>query len=113
MAKLYRSYKLEKDVHFVSISVNPEQDTPELLAKYANRFDADTKSWHFLTGARDTITNLAVNSFMIGDEKEPIFHSTQFVLVDKKGNIRGYYDGLEEEGIRNLFRDMARVRRER
>lgn len=113
MAKLHRSYKLEDDVEFVSISVNPEQDTPQALEAYAQKFDADPASWHFLTGSREAITDLAVNRFKIGSVEEPIMHSAKFVLVDRNGNVRGYYEGTEEEDLKTLFRDLAHLRRER
>ncbi len=108
MASLHNAYKTNKDIEFVSISVNPEQDTPEALKKYSQKYQADNK-WHFLTGTREAITNLAVGSFKIGSVKEPIFHSANFVLVDRNAQIRGYYDGTVTEELSKLSKDLVKL----
>ncbi len=113
MATLHRSYVLEKDVRLVSFSVNPENDSPEVLAKYAQKLKADTKKWHFLTGSREAIQKVVVNSFKLGAVDEPIFHSSYFVLVDKKAQIRGYYDGTKNEDLQRLFKDTASLMKDR
>lgn len=113
LASLHRSFKLEKDVRFVSITVNPENDTPERLAEYAKLYKADTSQWIFLTGDRETITKLAVNSFKLGDMKDPVFHSAYFSLVDRNGFIRGVYDGTDMQAIQELFKDIAFLQKER
>ncbi len=107
MASLNRSFELEKDVHLVSFTVNPEQDSPQVLLEYAKKFKANTDKWHFLTGSREELTQIAVQSFKLGDVKEPIFHSTYFCLVDGEGRIRGYYEGMKKEGINQLFKDAS------
>jgi len=112
MASLHRSYLLEEDTAMVSISVNPEFDTPKILNDYAKRYNADTKHWHFLTGSRDAIKDLAVNGFKIGSVEDPVFHSTYFVLVDKTGKIRGYYEGTKIIEVQRLFKDIAFVLKE-
>lgn len=103
---MYRPYS---DVEFVSISVNPEQDTPETLAAYAQKYAADTERWHFLTGAREDITRIAVRNFKVGSVDEPVFHSASFVLVDRQGNIRGYYDGTNKGEVRKLSDDLLKL----
>jgi protein SCO1/2 len=107
MKSIYESFKLEKDVNLVSITVNPEQDTPEILTKYASKFKIRDNNWHFLTGERSVIRDLLVNNFKLGDVEEPIFHSSYFALVDKHGFVRGYYDGTDKEAIAKLFKDTA------
>ncbi len=107
MASLNRSFELEKDIHLISFTVNPEQDSPEILSEYARRFKANTKKWHFLTGSREILTQIAVQSFKLGDIKEPIFHSAYICLVDREGRIRGYYDGMNKEEINRLFKEAA------
>ncbi len=109
MASLFRSFDLEKDLEFVSITVNPENDSAEVLARYAKEYEADTAQWHFLTGSRDDIKKLSIESFKIGSIKDPIFHSSKFVLVDKHGIIRGYYEGTDNKEISKLFRDAAKL----
>ncbi len=113
MATLYRSFLLEKDVAFVSFTVNPEYDSAGVLSQYAQKFNADTSKWHFLTGPRGMIQDIAVKSFKLGDIHEPVFHSSYFVLVDRKGQIRGYYGGMKKEELPRLFKDLAYLIKER
>jgi protein SCO1 len=88
-------------VRFVSISVDPEHDTPEVLAAYAARFSADTSRWSFVTGPLAEMEKTVVRGFKIhvgkprASASEPtlvdIMHGEHFVLVDQAGQIRGYY----------------------
>lgn len=112
MASLYRSYVLDPRVHFISITVNPDNDTPEVLTKYSERFKVDTRRWHFLTGSITAIQDVGVNKLKVGNTEEPVFHSPYFVLVDDKGWIRGYYDGLDKKAVKKLFKDIAQVTKE-
>jgi protein SCO1 len=98
-----------KDLEFVSISVNPEQDTPQALSVYARKYGADMDRWHFLTGAREDITRIAVHGFKVGDIREPVFHSSYFVLVDRNARIRGYYEGTRPEEMERLSGDLIRL----
>jgi protein SCO1/2 len=106
------------DVQLVSISVDPENDTPEILAAYAAKHGAQTGSWQFLTGERDEIWSLSVDGFQLpianteNGLEGPILHSNKFVLTDRQGRIRGYYDALEEPARSKLFRDLEIVRAE-
>ena len=113
MASLFRSFELVKGVHQVSFSVNPEYDSPDILKKFAEKFKADTTKWHFLTGPREIIHELAVNSFKLGSIEEPTFHSSYFCLVDRNGYIRGYYEGINQEKVNALFKDAAKLSQER
>ncbi len=113
MAMIYRSYNLNKKVAFVSITVNPDNDTPEVLTKYSQKYHADTKQWHFLTGPIQKIEEISVKNFKIGNVEEPVFHSGYFVLVDALGRIRGYYNGTDMEGTKNLFRDISVLLKEK
>ena len=106
------------DVQLVSISVDPENDTPETLAAYAAKHGAREGSWKFVTGRRDEIWSLSVDGFLLpvanteGGLEGPILHSNKFVLTDRQGRIRGYYDALEEPARAKLFRDLEIVRAE-
>jgi len=113
MAALSRSYQKVKGIHLVSISVNPEFDTPEVLREYEKKLDVNRSHWHFLTGDRKSIKDLAVNSFKLGKIDEPVFHSSYFTLVDRNGLIRGYYDGTKQENINTLFKDAAQLLKSR
>lgn len=107
-------------IHFVSITVDPERDTPEVLSKYAEHFSADPQMWLFLTGDKDTTYRLAEQGFKlgIGEEKNPpevvkktgeekeLFHSNRLILIDRKAQIRGYYSGIDAEAMVRLRRDL-------
>ncbi|MDP7639925.1 MAG: SCO family protein [Candidatus Hydrogenedentes bacterium] len=107
MAGLHRAYSGRGGVEFVSITVDPERDTPEVLTEYAERFGADTGRWHFLTGALPYIHDVAVTGFKVGSMDDPLIHSERLILVGREGVIRGYYDGTEADSVLELSRDIA------
>jgi protein SCO1/2 len=113
-------------VRFVSITVDPEHDAPQVLAKFADRFSADPELWLFLTGDKATIVRLAQEGFKLGigeqknsaevtkktGEAKELFHSNRLILVDRKGQIRGYYSGIEAEAMVRLRRDLRTLLQE-
>ena len=107
----------ESDVRLVSISVDPEKDTPEVLRAYADKLRKEPFRWDFLTGPLETITSLSRDGFKLaiaaGEEpgSGPV-HSTRFVLVDRRGTIRGYYDALAVDGVTKLLADANHLLRE-
>jgi len=113
LATLHRSYLLEKDVQLVSVTVNPDYDSPKILQKYAEKYGADTNAWHFLTGTKKAIHDLAYKGFKIGHEQDPIFHSPKMILVDRRSRIRGYYDGTDKAQIKRLFKDISLLIKEK
>lgn len=108
MGALVRSFDGQPTVQFVSISVDPDYDTPTVLAQYAQSLNADQTRWHFLTGEKATITQLVTTGFKVGGQ--PIMaHSVYMVVVDKMGMIRGYYDAMDEKSYRKLFVDISKL----
>ncbi len=103
---IHKKYKKNDDVRLVSISVYPEYDTPEVLTKYASQYDANTSRWYFLTGEESTVKRVIKDGFKIGDYEDIIFHSEKFALVDKKGMIRAYYNGMKTEDMKKLKKDI-------
>jgi len=115
-------------VRLVSFSVDPDYDTPEVLQEYAERHAAP-EHWYFLTGERQKIRSLSRDGFLLavadatdegqaaaddaGESIEPIVHSNRFVLVDRAGRIRGYYDAFAEREVEKLLRDVNRLLDER
>ena len=115
MAELQRP--LEKsDVHLVTITVDPETDTPEVLRDYAERLHARPGRWDFLTGDKDTIFKLTQQGFKLavadGEEEGNPVHATRAVLVDRRGEIRGYYDMTAPDGVTKLLADTSHLLRE-
>jgi len=109
---------LEKtDVHLVSFSVDPEKDTPEVLRSYAERLQAEPGRWDFLTGPKSVIYKLSHDGFKLavsdGSDAQGIpVHSTRMVLIDRYGEIRGYYDATEGEALTKLLADTNHLLRE-
>jgi protein SCO1/2 len=109
---------LEKtDVHLVSFSVDPEKDKPEVLRGYAEKLHVDPKRWDFLTGPKSTIYDLSHNGFKLAvsdgsDEAGIPVHSTRMALVDRHGQIRGYYEATEADAITKLLADTSHLLRE-
>ena len=93
-------------VRFVSISVDPARDTPQVLAAYAKRVRSDPR-WTFLTGDRAAIVDLSVKGFKLaaGDPMpggEALLHSSRFIVADKEGVIRGYYDATDGTAVEDV-----------
>lgn len=115
MSRVQEALASEPEFRLVSISVDPTRDTPERLAWYAGQAQADPSKWTFLTGDMEKIETLvesglrlAVESEATEDQGMAILHSDRFVLLDRTGEIRGYYDGLDPAEVDRLIRD-ARV----
>jgi len=109
---------LEKtDVHFISFTVDPDKDTPAQLHEYANRLQAQPGRWDFLTGPKSEIYNLSQNGFKLAaadrssSNTEPL-HSTRMILVDRRGQIRGYYDATTADAITKLLADTNHLLKE-
>ncbi len=116
-----RTKHLGPDFHLVSISVDPERDTPARLAEYAARYSANPVRWSFLTGPAQAIEDAVTNGFKIGMGKEEvtpdggvgdsffqIFHGENLVLVDRDLRIRGYFSA-SNEGLDQLVEAIGRV----
>ncbi|MCS6829383.1 MAG: SCO family protein [Armatimonadota bacterium] len=119
--EVYAALKDNPQVRLVSFTVDPEHDTPEVLAEYARAKGVSPEKWTFVTGAKKDIYRLARKGFKLAAEDTPEYiqgtkhdfiHSEKLVLVDAHGRIRGYYNGLDLEQVRQLVRDVDRLLRE-
>lgn len=117
MLRVYDSLQNVPDVLILSHTIDPEYDTVGLLRDFANRLGVKSDKWHFVTGVKDSIYNIAQTSYFataMEDETEPdgFIHSGAFLLIDKKGRIRGKYDGTIEEDVNRLIEDIRWLRKE-
>lgn len=117
MLRVYEAVENAPDVALVSHTIDPEYDTVGLLNDYAERLGVKSNKWHFLTGDKDSIYYLAQTSYFVTameDEAESdgFIHSGAFMLIDKKGRIRGKYDGTKSEEVDKLIKDIERLRKE-
>lgn len=111
MKRVYDHYAVEKSLLFVSYSIDPNHDTPELLKNYAHLLGVSTDRWHFLTGSKEAVYELAVKGFYspaYPDNENPgnIVHSGGLMLVDRNGHLRGVYDGTSDEETDQLIKDI-------
>ncbi|MDX1970887.1 MAG: FG-GAP-like repeat-containing protein, partial [Planctomycetaceae bacterium] len=118
LAELARVLKPEFDagaVRFVSFTVDPERDSSDVLNRYAKERGIDTAAWQFVTGPREALWSLCRDGFKLPVQEDPsltrmpILHSSQAVLIDQQGTIRGYYDGLTTAGLAMLEADLRIV----
>jgi protein SCO1/2 len=115
MSELQKEYLSKTNLHFVSFTVDPEYDSPQVLSVYARQYNADPARWLFFTGDSLKIVRMIVDGFHLAVEKntdpnqkpgEQVNHSLSFVLVDKDARIRGYYTGNDLDSLNRLRRDI-------
>ena len=111
MRKLEAQLKGLDDVRLLSISVDPDRDTPPVLNKFAHRWGAPNVQWTFLTGDAATVHLLAYQTFHVGDVINKMEHSTKFALVDRQGVIRGYYSSFDHDSMADLVKDVETLRK--
>ncbi len=107
-----RTADLGAQLMLVSFSVDPDWDTPARLAEYGAKFGAEPTRWRFLTGLPETVRLTVRDGMKVSMEQEGligdvpnIIHGTHFVLVDRTGQIRGYYESNDPDRIRQLVED--------
>lgn len=102
LARLQEQLKDQSKVQIVTFTVDPDRDNPRELDQYASNFQADPSRWWFLTGKEEDLHKLIRESFKLAVGRNPaefakpgmeFIHSPRIVLVDKKGIIRGYFEG--------------------
>lgn len=109
-----RARGIETDFRLVSFSVDPEFDTPAVLAEYARRHRASPRLWRFVTGSIDGMKTTVTDGLKISmgepageQDFESIFHGTHFVLVDRQMRIRAYYDSGAPDLADQVLADAA------
>src|SRR5258706_6146790 len=117
LVRVYEATQNMPDVLILSHTIDPEYDSVALLRDFARRLGVESKRWHFVTGARDSIYKIAQTSYFataMEDRTEPdgFIHSGAFLLIDKAKRIRGKYDGTKEEDVNRLLRDIGTLRKE-
>ena len=119
--RIQYAYLGDTNLVILSFTVDPENDTPQVLKAYANAHDAAAKKWFFLTGDKELIYTLARKSFFLlkpaeaknqGDVGSDFIHTNNFVLIDENKQIRGYYDGTNRNEVDELIEDIAILQKE-
>jgi protein SCO1/2 len=104
MERVDDMFRNEPRVQIMSISIDPEYDTPEVLKKYADDHNATPGKWHFLSGPKEETYQLAKCGFVIptvdgNGVADDFVHTDKFMLIDELGRIRGYYSGTNREAV--------------
>ncbi len=99
-------------VQLLSFSVDPERDSVPVLKKYADRYGANHDVWWLLTGPKKTIYDYALQELKLGLQDgggidSAFIHTEKFVLIDKQGIVRGYYNGLDSMSLSHLAEDLT------
>ncbi len=113
MRRVQKEVAVFPDVRLVSFTVDPQRDTPAVLAEYARRYQAEPERWHFLTGDPAALHALGRDGFKLNSVDGSLTHSIRFVLVDRKARIRGYYESMESDFMDRLVADIRRLVEER
>lgn len=118
MRRVHEAFEGEKQFRILSFTVHPEVDTVAQMKRYADAHGAKAGKWHFLTGEKKKLYELARKSFFVlkpaeaqnlGDAGGDFIHTNNFVLVDQKKNIRGYYDGTNPKEVDQMIHDIRRL----
>lgn len=116
MAQIQHAVKDDDHIRLLSHTVTPEIDSVAQLRKYATEKGVDDLKWNLVTGDRKEIYDLARKSYLVAkdnpDEEYDLIHTENFVLVDTKKRIRGFYDGTDPEAIEQLLKDIRILEKE-
>ena len=116
MVKIQKELQQDNDVLLLSHTVTPEIDSVPQLKKYALEKGVDDQKWNLVTGSKKEIYNLARKSYLAAKDlpysEYDLIHTENFVLVDKKRRIRGFYDGTNPDEIARLLEDIEVLKAE-
>lgn len=119
MRDIYEAYKNESGFVILSHTCDPETDTVAKLKKYSDSMKVNTARWWFVTGRKDSLYLTARNSYLLDDSEnnlqnidDEFLHTQFFALVDKQAQVRKIYDGLKQEELQQLKKDIADLLKE-
>lgn len=122
MQRVQKAFEGNNNFKILSFTVNPEIDTVAQMKMYAQSHGAIPNQWHFLTGSKTDLYNLARKSFFVlkpaesqnlGDANSDFIHTDNFVLIDQKMRIRGYYEGTSSQQVDKLIKDIDQLLEEK
>lgn len=119
MKTIYEKFKNEPDFAIVSHTCMPEVDSVPLMKAYSQKMQAGP-NWFFVTGNKDSLYKMARESYLLDNEKnnslnikDQFIHTQFFAVVDKEGRVRGVYDGLKNDELEKLSKDIKDLLREK
>ncbi|HLA59716.1 MAG TPA: SCO family protein [Puia sp.] len=115
LKEVYEKFKTNPAFMILSHTVDPERDSVTVLKKYAARYDAESPGWQFLTGSKDSLYQRASKDYLLAveDSSNSSFIHTQYVaLLDKKRQIRGFYDLTNKENVGKMTEGIQQLLKE-
>ncbi|MFY0604833.1 MAG: SCO family protein [Flavobacteriaceae bacterium] len=118
MGMVQEKFKEDQSVLILSHSVTPKIDSVPQLKKYAIEKGIISSKWHLITGERSEIYNLGRNFYFVDDDlgvkksDDDFLHTENFVLIDKQKHIRGIYNGLNKNDVKQLIADIETLKKE-
>lgn len=109
VSQLQKEYHDRQNVEFVTVTVDPKRDSPAKMKEYGERFGANFDQWYFLTGPYDNIKALMFDQMKLGVSENIMTHTERMVLLDGEGQIRGYYQGGNQDDFKALKRDLKKL----
>ncbi len=111
---VYSAFKDRPDVVILSHTVNPQTDSSRLLKSYANKYGVTDSRWQFLTGDKAALYKMAATDYLMAADTiaamdDQFIHTQYVALVDKKNQIRGFYDATDTKKIERLISDIKRI----
>ena len=115
MVKIQKEFLNDDEIMFLSLSVTPDIDSIPILRDYANKKGVIDAKWNVTTGNKKHIYELARKSYFAVFEKgdgglQDFIHTSNFILVDKKKQIRGIYNGMNDEDIKQIIKDVKTLK---
>lgn len=112
LERVQKAFASDENVQIVSLTVDPVRDSVETLKNYADQYGAVPGKWHFLTGEKPELYELARKGFFISADEgdggpHDFIHSEKFVLLDHEKRIRGYYIGIDSADVNRMMADIV------
>ena len=118
LSKVRDKYRNKTHIKIISHSIQPSNDTVEVLKNYANENDVNADQWHLVTGNRDEIYAMARNDYFANEDlgeyvsNEDFLHTENLILIDHNKHIRGIYNGLNNTSVNHLIADISKLEKE-
>jgi protein SCO1/2 len=111
LLEVYAKYENNKQVKFLSHSIDTKYDLPSRLKRYADKLGISSPKWNLIHGSRDSIYDISAKNYLVaayadGAAPQGLVHQGWFVLIDKEKRIRGAYDGTKTDQVAQLMSDM-------
>ncbi len=118
MADIQKEFINDNEILLLSHSVTPDKDSVEVLKEYGKEKGVDFKRWKLLTGDKQEIYDLGRKYYFVEEDEgitkgnEVFLHTENFVIIDKQRHIRGIYNGLDPNSMKDLIRDIKTLQKE-